>query len=446
MANDLTRLFRLPISRSTALALSTVGGNLVRIIGTMVLTRLLAPEIYGVVGVIISILYTLQMLTDFGLQAYVVRHPDGNDQNFLDSVYTIHALRGVALAGLAMLLAWPLSIILAKPELCAPLVVASLVFVIDGQASLHQYRALRDGKVQRFSLIELVTNLTQTAVTIVLAFFLRNIWAIILSMLIASCVRVWSTYTLFPGQRHRLRRDRAVSADLWTFSRVIATSSALTLIIGQIDKLALGRIMPLNQFGTYILASSLAMTPTAFASNYTSAIVYPTVVAAVRNGSSVAEAYYKCWRRFFYLYAFGAGGLIGVADLLVRFLYDPRYVLVAHFLEVLAVSTTLAMVNRSMESVQVAMGRPRMAVEMNLTRLIWLIGGGIVAIYQSSPWTFVLTLGLVEVPAYVFGVWRLAANRIINWPREVSLMLTILAGAAVGGAGSYVGRVLFPNL
>lgn len=446
MANNLTRPFRLSLSGSSALALTTVGTNLVRIISTMVLTRLLAPEVYGVVGVILSILYTLQMLTDFGLQAYVVRHPQADDQNFLDSVYTIHAVRGVALTGLATLLAWPLSIILDKPGLVAPLVVSSLMFVIDGQASLHQYRALREGKVQRFSIIELITNLTQTAVTIVLAFFLRNIWAIIISMLIASCVRVWSTYALFPGQRHRLRRDRAVSADLWSFSRVVAASSAITLIIGQVDKLALGRILPLNQFGTYILASSLAGTPVAFAINYTSAIVYPTVAAAVRDGRSIAEAYYSCWRRFFYLYAFGAGGLIGVADLLVRFLYDPRYVLVAHFLRILAVSTTLAMVNRAMESVQVAMGRPRMGVEMNLTRLSWLIGGGILAIYQSSPLIFVLTLGLVEVPAYAFGLWRLAGNRIISWPRELSLILTILAGAAVGGAGSYVGRILFPNL
>jgi lipopolysaccharide exporter len=446
MANDQTRPARLSLSGSSALALSTVGTNVVRIVSTMILTRLLAPEVYGIVGVITSIFYTLQMLTDFGLQAYVVRHPKTDEQNFLDSVFTIHAIRGVALAGLSMLLAWPLSRIMAKPELFAPLVVSSLFFVIDGQVSLHQFRALRDGKVKRFSIMELVTNLAQSAATIVLAFFLRNVWAIIVSMLIGSSVRAWLTYALFPGQRHRFRPDRAVSADLWRFSRVVAASSALTLIIGQVDKLALGRILPLSQFGIYVLAGTLAAAPTAFAFNYAATIVYPTVAAAFREGRSVAEAYYGCWARFFYLYAFGAGGLIGVADLLVRFLYDPRYVPVAHYLSILAVSTALTMVNRSMENVQVAMGRPRIGVEMNLTRLFWLVGGGILAMYRSSPLTFVLTMGLVEVPAYAFGVWRMAGNRITRWPRELSLLLTILAGVAVGGAGSYLGRILFPNL
>ena len=437
---------RLRLTGSSALALSTIGTNLVRIVSTMCLTRLLAPDVYGVVGMIMSIFFMVNMLTDIGLQAYVVRHPQSDEPQFLDSVFTIHAIRGVGLAAISMLLAWPLSLILDKPQLFLPLLVSSLLFVIDGQVSLHQFRALRDGKVPRFTLVDLLTNLTQTATAIIFAFFLRNVWAIVASMLIGSLIRTWSTYALFPGGRHQFRYNRGVSADLWRFSRVVAASSALTLVIGQVDKLALGRILPLSEFGRYVLATSLAAAPTVFAYNYATTIVYPAVAAASRDGRSVADAYYGCWRRFFYLYAFGTGGLIGVADLLVRFLYDPRYEPVARYLSILAVSTALTMVNRGMENVQVAMGRPRIGVEMNLTRLVWLVGGGALSIVRADPLTFVLTIGLVEAPAYVFGVWRLAGNHIIRWPRELSLFATILAGVAVGGTGSYVGRILFPNL
>ena len=437
---------RLRLTGSSALALSTVGTNLVRIVRTMILTRLLAPDVYGVVGMIMSIFFMVNMLTDIGLQSYVVRHPRSDEPHFLDSVFTIHAIRGVGLAAISMLLAWPMSLILDKPQLFAPLVVSSLLFVIDGQVSLHQFKALRDGKVPRFTLVDFGTNLTQTATAILFAFFLRNVWAIVASMLIGSAVRTWSTYALFPGGRHRFRYDREVSADLWRFSRVVAMSSALTLVIGQVDKLALGRVLPLTQFGIYILASSLAAAPTVFAYNYATTIVYPAVAAASRQEVSVADAYYSCWRRFFYLYAFAAGGLIGVADLLVRFLYDPRYEPVAFYLSILGVSTALTMVNRGMENVQVAMGRPRIGVEMNLVRLVWLVGGGALALIRADPLIFVLTMGLVEAPAYLFGVWRLAGNHVIRWRRELSLFATILAGVAVGGAASYVGRILFPNL
>src|SRR5947209_4464707 len=418
---------RLRVAGSSALALSTITINLVRIVSTMCLTRLLSPDVYGITGMIMSIFYAVNMLTDIGIQAYVVRHPRTDEPDFLDSVFTIHAMRGVGLAVIAMLLAWPLSQVLEKPQLFAPLLASSLLFVFDGQVSLHQFRALRDGRVQRFAMIELITGVSQTIIAIVLAYLLRNVWAIVGSMLIASSLRAWSTYALFGVGRHRFRRDRAVAADLWRFSRVIALSSALTLLVGQFDKLALARILPLSKFGIYIVAASLATAPVGFAFNYASTIVYPVLAGAWRDGSSLADAYYGCWRRYFYLYAFGGGGLIGVADLLVRFLYDPRYLPVAHYLSILAVSTALMMTTRSMECVEVAKGRPRTAMEMNIARLTWLVSGGALAIFRSDPLTFVVTIGLVEVPAYTYGAWRLNRIHVIRWPRELSLLLTILA-------------------
>ena len=437
---------RLRWSGSSALALNTVAINILRIVSTMCLTRLLSPDVYGITGMIMSIFYAVNMLSDIGIQAYVVRHQRTGDPHFLDSVFTIHAARGVALAIIAMVLAWPLSVVLREPQLFAPLVASSLVFIFDGHASLHQFRGLRDGKVQRFAMIELITGVTQIVLAIAFAFVLRNVWAIVGSMLVASFLRSWSTYALFPGGRHRYRVDRSVAVDLWRFSRSIAVSSSLTLVLTQFDKLALARILALDKFGIYILAASLASAPTGFAFSYASTIVYPTLANASREARSLSDAYYGCWRRYFYLYAFGGGGLIGVADLLVRFLYDPRYLPVAHYLSILGVSTALMMTTRSMECVEMAKGRSRIAVEMNLARLAWLICGGLLAILRADPLIFVLTIGLVELPAYIYAAWRLARIRVIRWTRELSLLLTIVAGAGVGSAASYLARLLLPHL
>jgi O-antigen/teichoic acid export membrane protein len=439
-------LEKIRLTASSALALSTVGTNALRVISTIVLTRLLSPDVYGITGMIMSIFYMVHMMTDIGLQAYVIRHERSDEPHFLDSVFTIHAIRGVILAGLAALLAWPLSKLLIMPGLAAPLSVSSLVFAIDGLISLHQFRGLRDGKVQRFAMIELLTGVSQTLVALGLALLLRNVWAIVASMVVASSIRAWATHFFFAGGRHSFRFDGRVAGDLWRFSRVIATSSIITLVIVQVDKLALGRSLSLIQFGTYVVASSLAAAPAAFAFNYASSIVYPAVAAAWRMGNSLSDAYYRCWGRFFYLYAFGGGILIGIAELLVRVLYDPRYGPAAHYLKILAVSTAIMMVTRSMETVEVAMGRTRIAIELNLTRLIWVVGGSIVAIQRMEPLIFVLTVGVLEVPAYIYAAWRLTRIGVIRWVRELSLLLALIAGLALGEFASLARRVLFPYL
>ena len=437
---------RLRLSGSQALAVSTVLTNVVRIGSTMVLSRLLSPDVYGITGMILSVFYVINLLSDVGFQGYIIRHERSDDQHFLSAVWTIHASRGVLLTLVGAVLAWPVSLLLAKPELAMPLAIASLTFAIDGQASLHQYRALREGRVPRFAFLNLMVAVGQTLSAIILAVFIRNVWAIVGSMLIASIVRVWLSYVLFSGDRHLFRRDREIAADLWQFGRMIAASSALTLIITQVDKLAMSRILSLSQFGTYVLASSLAAAPTVFAVNYAATIVYPAAARAWREGNSISDAYYRCCGRFFYAYAFGGGALIGVANLLIRLLYDPRYLLAARYLAILAVGTALTMATRSMQDMLVGSGRTRATLEFNLVRLVWLIGGGGIALARLDAMIFVLTIGLMECPVYAFALWRMQRLHVVRWGREASLALTIAAGFGVGTAASMIGKVLLPNL
>lgn len=441
-----TRLKRVPLTGTSALAVSTVITNLVRLVSTVVLTRLLAPEVYGITGIIMSVFYAINMVTDIGLQAYIVRHSRSDEDSFLDSVYTIHALRGVGLSLVAIASAWPLSLLLGKPDVLAPLAVSSLVFVLDGHVSLHQFRALRAGKVQRFSMISLITGVTQTLSAIALAFLFRNVWAIVGSLFVGRAVRVWVSYSLFGASRHRMRFDRAIAADLWRFSRIVGLSSALTLIITQLDKLALGRILTLSEFGVYIIASSLASAPVGFALTYASTIVYPAIASAWRSGSSVADAYYRCWGRFFYLYAFAAGGLIGCSGLLVAILYDDRYQPAGNYLAVLAISTAFAIATGPMQDSQIASGRQRAALEFNALRLVWLGTGAAIALVRSDAMLLIGTLGLLEVPVYCYGLVKMATLQQVQWRRELTFLATVSVGLVIGWAAEIAVLRLFPHL
>lgn len=434
------------LTGTSALALSTVAINLVRIVSTMLMTRLLSPDVYGITGMIMSALFVIGMLSDLGFQSYIVRHQRSDDADFINAVWTIHAGRGVLLTVIGMLMAWPLSLVLDKPQVAAPLAVTSFMLAIEGQGSMNQYRALRHGRVQRYALYDFVPSIIQIVSALIIAYFLRNVWAVVASILIGSSVKVWLSYALFPGTRRFYRADREVAGDLWRFSRMIAASSAVYLVITQVDKLAMARILTLGQFGTYVIASTLASAPTSFAFNYTTSIVYPAAAAAWRAGQSVSDAYYKCWGRFFYLYALGAGALIGAADLLIRFLYDPRYLPAARYLSILAISTSMTMLTRSMHEVMVANGRTSALLELQIVRLIWLVAGGLLALARYDAMILVLTIGLIEVPVYCYASWRMQQLHLIRWRRELTVFLAIGAGAGVGFAMSYVGRLLFPNL
>jgi hypothetical protein len=58
----------------------------------------------------------------------------------------------------------------------------------------------------------------------------------------------------------------------------------------------------------------------------------------------------------------------------------------------------------------------------------------------------VLTIGLIELPVYVFSIFKMARLHEVRWLREASFGLTLVAGLAVGVVASYAGRMLFPSL
>ena len=71
---------KLRLTGSSALALNTVAINALRVVSTVCLTRLLAPDVYGITGVIMSVFYMITMVTELGFQPYVVRHERSDER------------------------------------------------------------------------------------------------------------------------------------------------------------------------------------------------------------------------------------------------------------------------------------------------------------------------------------------------------------------------------
>ena len=88
-----------------------VGGQLgmqvTRFGGNILLTRLLLPEAFGVIGLAQVFLMALNLLSDVGLTASVIHHPRGKEAKFLDTVWTVSIIRGWILWGLSCLGAVP---------------------------------------------------------------------------------------------------------------------------------------------------------------------------------------------------------------------------------------------------------------------------------------------------------------------------------------------------
>lgn len=428
---------------SATLIGTTVAMNVLRIANTVVLTRLLAPSDYGLIGIVMAIFFVITMITDTGCQAFIVRHERGLEREFLDAVWTIHVLRGVANALVAIVLAVPLAMLLDKHGLAPLMAVAAISLAIDGASSLSLLTALRRKMVRKLSIVDFVAFLVQLAVGLIAAWLLRSAWAIVIAIIAQSATRAIASYIVFPHAAHRLRFHRPIAGELWRFSRLIAASSTLTLLISQIDRLVLARLFSLQQFGVYSIAGSLATAPIAVVHLYSSRIMYPALAEAWRTAPDrVRQAFYGMRGAVFYGYLFAAGGLLGSASLVVRLLYDPRYAEASRYLHLLAITTAMIMLTKPMNEFMVAIGHVRMTLETNIVRVCWLIVAAATGYFLIGPIGIVVALAMIELPAYCYGAIRLARLGFYSAKHDALAFAVIGAGGIVGAGVAAAGLAM----
>lgn len=421
------RLTRLATTRTGVVVLTTAATMMIRTVSSVLLTRLLAPKDFGIVGIISTFLYALTMVTDLGFQSFIVRHERAEDRHFLNAIWTIHASRGVGLTLIAAAASPVVAWLLGKPQMILPLAVSSAFFLLNGLASLSLMTALRHDGARKLSLMDLGLQVFQTCSCLLLAFWWRSAWAMIATMLLQCAVRSFISYTMFPGAQQRPVRDAEISREFLAFSKVIVVTSALTFVLLQTDKLVLARLFTLSQFGLYSIALSLASAPGAFADAYTTRVVYPVYAQAWRTTpEALASVYYAVRRWASLLYACGCGAVIGGAHLLIAILYDPRYAGAATWLSLLAISFALRLPNFAAVQLMLAIGQIKQTLRANLVRLAWLVVTMPLGYWQFGALGIVASVGLIEAPAMLYCSVVLRRAGVLDI-REETLFLTVLA-------------------
>ena len=75
------------------------GSQFIRLASNLLITRLLAPEIFGVMALVQVALQGLKMMSDVGISTAVMVGQRGDDPEYLNSAWTIQVIRGVLIWG-----------------------------------------------------------------------------------------------------------------------------------------------------------------------------------------------------------------------------------------------------------------------------------------------------------------------------------------------------------
>lgn len=426
-----------------------------RIVSTIILTRILTPEIFGVFAVVMTFIFILEMFSDLGVRSLILTKEDDLDDGFLRSCWTAQILRGVLILIVCVLLALGIAwgqetqlfpVQSSYGDATLPFAIAAIgaVSIIGGFASPAKFVYERQMKFRHVSLEMLITLFLTTFITIALAFWLRNIWALVLGNLARAFIMLVLSYVMFSGPVMRLNWNFADFRLIIERGKWIIGHSALTAVITMADRLILGFAMPASSFGFYYIARQIVDMVEMFLNALHAQMGLQVFTALHKNGdaSALRQSYYRYRILFDGLAMFGAGALITFAPTLVHIIYDDRYADVAGMIQILAVGLILIGPGLLREAYS-AQRRFREMTMLSLIRAVTVWIGLAVAVLGFGSVTAALyVVALHRIPETVVLLIKGRREGWVSLLYEIRLIPLVPVGAAVGWGMTQVWQLI----
>jgi O-antigen/teichoic acid export membrane protein len=422
------------VLRSSALTVAGFGfSQSMRLLSNLVLTRLLFPEAFGLMGLVMVFMIGLQMFSDVGIGPAISRSTRGDDPVFLDTIWTVQILRGVLLFVAGCLLAYPISVFYDEQLLFGMLILASFQFLVQGLMPTRRETANRHLALGLVTLLEMLAQVVGLIILIGLALWLQSVWALVIGTIIGAAVQVTLMTLFLPGHRNRLRMESEALREVIQFGKWIFLSTIFGFLLAQGDKLILGKFLALDLFGIYSIGFFLGSFPMMLGMMVISRVLIPVYRDCPPAASR--ENFLKL-RKMRVLVTAGLllllGGLAFVGPWLVDLMYDDRYLSAGAVVVLIACINIPVVIGLTYDQAALAAGESRRFFFLTLIKASLTILGLLVGVTAGGVIGALIGQGLGIIAAYPALVWL--SSRLGVWDPLHDLGFAVLGLMLACGA------------
>lgn len=229
--------------------LERCGAQGVTFIVSIVLARLLDPDVYGTVALVTVFTTIMQVFVDSGMGNALIQKKDADDLDFSSVFYFNMAM--CSFLYLVMFLIAPLiANFYENPELTPVIRVLSLILIISGIKNVQQAYVSRHMMFKRFFFSTLGGTIGAAVVGIFMAYLGFGVWALVAQMLFNTAIDttiLWITVKWRPKKMFSLQRLKR----LFSFGWKLLMSSLLDTIYNDLRQLIIGKLYSSSDLAQY---------------------------------------------------------------------------------------------------------------------------------------------------------------------------------------------------
>lgn len=253
-------------------AVQRFGTMAISFVANMILARLLTPDDFGTVGMLLFFVAIANTFVDSGFGSALIqkKEPSANDYS---TVFITNLILSVILY-VVLFFAAPLIASFYKiPILCSILRVEGLVLLINAMTIVHQTILRKRFQFKKLSIANLVGTFVGTIIGICFAYYGYGVWSLVYRLLAVSLVTtvlLWILNDWSPSFKFSITSFK----ELFGFGGFILLSSIITTIGNNIQTLIIGKFFQPSSLGHYTQAKQLRDVSSMSISAIVSQVIY----------------------------------------------------------------------------------------------------------------------------------------------------------------------------
>ena len=401
-----------------------------RFAGNLILTRLLVPDLFGLMALVQIFIRGLSLFSDIGIRPSIIRSDRGDDPIFLNTAWTIQVIRGFGLWIGCLIIALPVSNYYEDSRLLWLIPIVGLTTIISGFNSTSLASLNRHLKVGKLSLLELGVQTVSLVILIVWAAISPTIWALVGGNLISmSLMALWS-HRLNPGKPNRFAWNREAITEIISFGKWIFLSTAMTFLASEADRIILGKFFSLELLGIYVVAFTFADIPRQISLKIGSQVIFPAFSQLLHlpRQTIKAKILKKRWNMLLLL-GFIVVVLFCFGDLVIVKLYDSRYQQAAWMLPIIAIGLWPLLLCTTIDRFLMAIGKPSYLAFGNFIKFVYMVVGIPLGYSQMGVIGAIIVIAFNDIPYYIavhYGLWREKLNFIMQDVRATIVLICVI--------------------
>lgn len=265
--------------------------NLARIV---ILARLLAPEDFGLMGIALLLLATLETFSETGFQQALIQKKS-DIKSYLDSAWTFLILRGLFLFIILYFLAPYAAYFFNTPEAKPIIQVIGISMVFKAFTNIGVIYFQKELEFKKQFIYLFSGALTEFVVAVIAVLLLKNVWALVFGMLAGKAILSITSYLVHPYRPH-LNFDIVKIKELSNYGKWVFGSTILVFLVTQGDDILVGKMLGANALGFYQMAYLISNLPTTEITHLISQVTFPLYSKMQENIPKLSSSYFKIFQ------------------------------------------------------------------------------------------------------------------------------------------------------